>query len=35
MLAAVEATAAAATANPRHRCIIPNAEGIETMAHRG
>lgn len=29
------AAAAAATANPRHRCIIPNAEGIETMAHWG
>lgn len=27
--------AAAAAANPRHRWIIRNAEGIETMAHRG
>lgn len=27
--------AAAATANPRHQWIIRNAEGIETMAHRG
>lgn len=33
---ATEATAAsAATANPRYRCIIRDAEGIETMAHRG
>lgn len=27
--------AAAATANPRYRWIIPNAEGIETTVHRG
>lgn len=28
------AAVSAATANPRHRCIIQDAEGIETMAHR-
>jgi len=29
------AAVSAATANPRHRCIIRDAEGIETMVHRG